>query len=90
LLADTEALNEPGSVLLLHIRRSLAEWTGKAGNPAQAIRQLRALINEAAQERGDNDPRVRNLDRKLIHWTTVTDASPKAIPSPETARGEIS
>lgn len=90
LLADTETLNEPGSVLLLHIRRSLAEWTGKAGNATQAAQQLRTLVNQAAQQRGDNDPRVRNLKRRLIHWTAATDASPEAIPSPETARRQIS
>jgi tetratricopeptide (TPR) repeat protein len=90
LLEDAEALSEPGSVLLLHIRGALAEWTGKAGNPAQATQQLRTVVNEAAQQRGDNDPRVRSLKHRLIRWTAIADASPEAIPSPETARGKIS
>jgi hypothetical protein len=72
LLADAETLNEPGSVLLLRIRSALADWTGKAGDPTQAVQQLRTLISEAALQRGDDDPRVRSLNRRLAHWNAVT------------------
>lgn len=71
LLDDTSDFAEPGLAWLYSIRSSLAWWTGEAGNPQQAADQFRALLSETVTRRGNDDPRVRELQRRLAHWEAV-------------------
>jgi len=68
-MVDASQLESPPSTNILGIARRLATWTGKAGNPEEAIRQLQRLTAIATEQRGANDSRTLSLRRHLAHWT---------------------
>lgn len=74
-LADVVELDDPQLIHLLFARRSLAWWIGESGDPAKAAQQFQALVDDATDQRGPDDRRVRSLRLMLVHWNVLNGAA---------------
>ena len=77
LVTDVAQVSPDDTIPMLAYRKMLADWTGKAGDPAAAAAQFKDLAGRSARRRGNDDQYTTALLQRLAYWKAQAGTTKK-------------